>query len=123
MLKTPPRVACSCTAAAQGMAGVTDVGISALRALPALRCLEVQFCWQFSDAGLMALTGLSALSKLDLLYSWQVGDDALRALGGMTSLVSLNVMGCHRVTAEGRAAVAHLTAPPHCPGRDVEMAW
>ena len=43
----------------------------------------------------------------------QVGDEAMHTLAGMTSLLALNVLGCHRITAAGKAAVAHLLDGPH----------
>ncbi len=42
------------------------------------------------------------------MYSWKVTDAALGTLGAMSSLISLNVLGCHRLTPQGRAGVAHL---------------
>ena len=59
-----------------------------------------------------SLSALGSLSRLDLMYSWKVTDDALRVLGGMSSLLSLNVLGCHRLTPAGKAAVAHLLDGP-----------
>lgn len=56
----------------------------------------------------MALTGLPHLRRLDLLYSWQVTDSVLDALASMPSLRTLNLAGCHRISPEGRAAIAHL---------------
>lgn len=40
-------------------------------------------------------------------------DDALRVLGSMTCLLSLNVLGCHRLSAGAKAAVAHLLDQAH----------
>lgn len=40
-------------------------------------------------------------------------DEALCALGSMTCLLSLNVLGCHRLSAGAKAAVAHLLDQAH----------
>ena len=96
----------------QGVAGLTDGGLRALSCLLSLRELELQFCWQLSDAGIAHLTALE-LTRLDLTYSWQVTDASLTALAAMTSLLSLGVLGCHRLSAGAKAALADRLDSPH----------
>ena len=45
--------------------------------------------------------------------SWKVTDASLEALARMTSLLELNVLGCHRLSPQAKAAVAHLLDSAH----------
>ena len=90
----------------QASLGITDLGISEIaRTMKFLTHLSIQFCWQFGDESAIELASMASLKYLDLLYSWKITDATVFALANSTSLVECNIFGCHRVTAQARAAI------------------
>lgn len=90
----------------QASLGITDLGISEIaRSMKYLTHFSIQFCWQFGDESAILLASMASLKYLDLLYSWKITDATVFALANSPSLVECNIFGCHRVTAQARAAI------------------
>jgi hypothetical protein len=92
-----------------GGCSLTDVGVTALVSLTALKSLSLWHCGVYrhlTDLGVAALASLTQLTSLNLGHCYRLTDVGVTPLVSLTGLTSLNLHNCYEMTDEGIMALA-----------------
>lgn len=114
---TPRAVSqCLCDLPMSGSTDAVCTGLRHLRALTALRSLNLRGCTALTNRGLDHVAGMAGLKGLNLWECTQITNDGLRRLEAMRGLESIVLGRCNGITDKGLSSLARM------PSRDPDRA-